>query len=60
MKIISIIDVKEDETIEFCVDHLATAPPGELSNLIYKCEQKKPRGSILVFYGNYWNEEYKM
>jgi hypothetical protein len=49
MKIISIIDLKEDVTIEFYVGHLATAPPSELTNLIHKCEQKKPTGSILVF-----------
>jgi len=53
----SIIDLKENETIEFYVDPLAAASSGELTTLIYKCEQRNLEGMLLVFYGNYWNEE---
>jgi len=52
----NILDVKE-EIVEFYVDPLAAASSGELTTLVYKCKEQNKEGLLLVFYGNYWNEE---
>ena len=41
---------------KFEIDPLAAASSGELTTLVYKCEQKKISGLVLGFYGNKWNE----
>lgn len=43
--------VTEFETIP-----LAASSSGELTTLIYKCEEQNKEGLILGFYGNYWND----
>jgi hypothetical protein len=42
--------------IKFQIDPLAAASSGELTSLIYKCEEKNLNGLVLGFYGNRWND----
>lgn len=41
---------------KFKIDPLAAASSGELTTLIYSCEQKDMRGLVFGFYGDYWNK----
>lgn len=45
-----------NEIVKFEVIPLAAANSGELTTLLYKCENKQKEGLILGFFGNYWNE----
>lgn len=42
-------------SIQFYVDPLAAATSGELTTLIFDCQQMDVKGLILGFYGNYWD-----
>lgn len=44
-----------DKPLKFEVIPLAAASSGELTTLIYKCEEKNIEGLVLGFYGSYWN-----
>lgn len=44
------------EVVQFEVIPLAAASSGELTTLLYKCDQKQKEGLILGFFGDYWNE----
>jgi hypothetical protein len=42
--------------VKFDIDPLAATSSGELTSLVYNCDEKKLSGLLLGFYGNYWNE----
>lgn len=42
--------------VKFEIDPLAATASGELTSLVYKCDELKKEGLILGFYGNYWND----
>lgn len=44
------------EVVQFEIIPLAAASSGELTTLLYKCENKQKEGLVLGFYGNYWND----
>lgn len=44
------------EVTQFEVIPLAAASSGELTTLLYKCEEMNKEGLVLGFYGNYWND----
>lgn len=46
----------ENEVIKFKIDPLAAAVTGELTSLVYSCEQKQMSGLVLGFYGTRWND----
>ncbi|NEV93039.1 hypothetical protein G3567_02615 [Psychroflexus sp. YR1-1] len=46
----------DENLVKFDIDPLAAASSGELTSLVYNCEQKNINGLILGFYGNRWNE----
>ena len=46
-----------ESVVKFEVTPLAAASSGELTTLIYKCDEKNREGIILGFYGNYWNSQ---
>lgn len=46
----------EKKLIKFDIDPLAAASSGELTSLVYGCEEKDLSGLILGFYGNRWND----
>jgi len=50
-------EIIKDQTsiVKFEVDPLAAASSGELTTLVYKCDEKKLEGMVLGFYGVYWN-----
>ena len=49
--------LKESETVvKFQIDPLAAASSGELTSLVYKCEDKNKEGLVLGFFGSYWND----
>ena len=52
----SVLFTSENIT-EFNVRPLAAASSGELTTLIYHCQEKSKNGLILGFYGNYWNKQ---
>lgn len=52
----SVLNTSENVT-EFIITPLAAASSGELTTLIYKCDDKSKNGLILGFYGNYWNKQ---
>ena len=52
----NVLKVTENIT-EFTITPLAASSSGELTTLIYKCEEKSKKGLILGFYGNYWNKQ---
>lgn len=41
--------------VKFEIDPLAATASGELTSLVYKCEELNKEGLILGFYGDYWN-----
>ena len=41
---------------KFEIVPLAAASSGELTTLLYKCDEKQKEGLVLGFYGNYWND----
>lgn len=51
----NVLGVSENVT-KFEIDPLAAASSGELTSLVYKCEDKGLNGLILGFYGNRWND----
>ena len=46
----------EEKLTKFEIDPLAAALSGELTTLVYKCEEKEISGLVLGFYGDRWNE----
>lgn len=44
-----------EKIVKFEIDPLAATASGELTSLVYKCEELKKEGLILGFYGDYWN-----
>lgn len=44
------------EVVQFEVIPLAAASSGELTTLLYKCDEKQKEGLILGFFGDYWND----
>jgi len=46
----------EKKITKFEIDPLAAAKSGELTTLVYKCEEKKISGLVLGFYGDRWND----
>lgn len=42
--------------VRFKIDPLAAASSGELTSLVYSCEEKNTTGLVLGFFGDYWNE----
>jgi hypothetical protein len=46
----------EDGLVKFEIDALAAASSGELTSLVYGCEEKKLSGLVLGFFGNRWND----
>jgi hypothetical protein len=51
----NVIGVTNDIT-KFEIIPLAATNSGELTTLLYKCEEKNLDGLLLGFYGNYWNK----
>jgi len=45
-----------DDIVQFELDRIASSISGDLTSLIYRCEEKKIVGLILAFYGDYWND----
>jgi hypothetical protein len=45
-----------EKVVSFEIIPLAASNSGELTTLIYKCEEKNKEGLILCFYGDYWND----
>ena len=43
------------EVLKFEIDPIAAATSGELTTLIYKCEEKNKSGLIIGFFGYKWN-----
>jgi len=46
----------EEKLIKFDIDPLAATSSGELTSLIYNCEEKGLTGLVLGFYGDRWND----
>ncbi|WP_127845428.1 hypothetical protein [Psychroflexus aestuariivivens] len=46
-----------EELVKFEIDPLAAASSGELTSLVYNCEQKNQNGLVLGFYGTRWSED---
>ena len=42
--------------IKFDIDPLAAASSGELTSLVYGCDEKNLSGLVLGFYGSRWND----
>jgi hypothetical protein len=45
-----------EDVVRFKLERIASSRSGDLTSLIYKCEEKKTDGLILAFYGDYWND----
>lgn len=45
-----------NEVIKFKIDPLSAASSGELTSLVYQCDEKQKEGLILGFFGDYKNE----
>jgi hypothetical protein len=45
-----------DKVVKFEIDPLAATATGELTSLVYNCEEMNKEGLILGFYGDYWND----
>jgi hypothetical protein len=45
-----------NNVIKFEIDPLAASSSGELTSLVYNCEELNKEGLLLGFYGDYWNE----
>lgn len=43
------------EVVKFQIDPLAASSSGELTSLVYRCDDNKKEGMVLGFYGSYWN-----
>ena len=46
----------EKKLIKFDIDPLAAASSGELTSLVYGCDEKNLSGLVLGFYGSRWND----
>ncbi|WP_445749903.1 hypothetical protein [Polaribacter sp.] len=46
----------EEKLTKFEIDPLAASSSGELTTLVYNCEEKKMSGLVLGFYGDRWND----
>jgi hypothetical protein len=46
----------EEALIKFYIDPLAAASSGELTSLVYSCDEKNLSGLVLGFYGSRWNK----
>jgi len=46
----------DNALVKFDIDPLAAASSGELTSLVYGCDEKNLSGLVLGFYGNRWNE----
>ena len=46
----------ETKLIKFDIDPLAAASSGELTSLVYGCDEKNLSGLVLGFYGSRWNK----
>jgi len=46
----------EEKLTKFDIDPLAAASSGELTSLVYSCNEKNLSGLVLGFYGDRWNE----
>lgn len=46
----------EKKLIKFDIDPLAAASSGELTSLVYSCDEKNLSGLVLGFYGSRWND----
>src|ERR1035438_183220 len=44
-----------DSIVKFEIDPLAASNSGEVTTLVYKCEEKNKEGLIFGFYNDYWN-----
>ncbi|WP_395078082.1 hypothetical protein [Flavobacterium sp.] len=44
------------DVVQFEVIPLAATSSGELTTLLYKCDEKQKEGIILGFFGDYWND----
>jgi hypothetical protein len=44
------------DILKFEITPLAAASSGELTTLLYKCDEKQKDGFVLGFYGDFWNE----
>ena len=51
----SVLGISSD-VLQFEIIPLAAASSGELTTLLYKCDEKQKEGLVLGFYGDYWNE----
>lgn len=51
-----IIGGATSDVVKFEIDPLVASNSGELTTLVYKCNQKNKAGLILGFYGEYWNK----
>lgn len=47
---------ESNSVMNFEIDALAATSSGELTSLVYKCEKLDKEGLLLVFYGDYFNE----
>jgi hypothetical protein len=54
--VISDILGNSTKVVKFEIDPLAATATGELTSLVYNCEELSKEGLILGFYGDYWNE----
>jgi hypothetical protein len=45
-----------EDVVRFKLERIASSMSGDLTSLIYKCEEKETDGLILAFYGDYWND----
>lgn len=54
--VISDILGNSSKVVKFKIDPLAATATGELTSLVYNCEELSKEGLILGFYGDYWND----
>jgi hypothetical protein len=45
-----------EDIVQFELERIASSMSGDLTSLIYRCEEKQIVGIILAFYGDYWND----
>jgi hypothetical protein len=46
----------EKKMLKFDIDPLSAASSGELTSLVYSCDEKNLSGMVLGFYGSRWND----
>ena len=46
----------EKKLLKFDIDPLSAASSGELTSLVYSCDEKNLSGMVLGFYGSRWND----